>query len=208
MRLLGARPAALAAAVVAVTGVVPAHAAQAVERPVTAACTPGSTCTATPPPGVDNAFTVQASGGSTEAVLEAQVDGGAEPDCQGYRERSADWIRFGFVDPAAGATWTKTVTLTGVHPLPEPAARRELHRRQICFAAPYPFPTAPSYRLTGPIEGDYQGVLPRCGAGHHHTPRHANPCVVSRTIVPVTGGFAVRLAFRVPAGELDPRGKS
>lgn len=206
---LGVRSAVLVALSLALVGTATAQAAPL--RPVTAACTPGATCTATPPSGVDTAFTVEATGGTTPAVLEAELNGGVKPNCRDYRERNADWVRFGFTEPAAGATWTKTVTFTGVDALTEREARRELNRTQICFAAPYRFYTAKHYHLTRPGHGgsDYLGVLPACDAAHHHhTPRHANPCVVERTILPVTGGFVTRLAFRVPAGELDPRGSS
>lgn len=176
----------------------------------TAACTPGATCTATPPTGVDNAYTVQATGGTSPAVLEAELNGGLEPECARYRERSADWVRFGFTDPTDGETWTKTITLTGVHPLTRKQARKELRKAQICYAAPYRFYPRPGFKVTGPTAGgDYQGVLPECGTLHnHHTPRHATPCVVERTLVAAGGGWVLRLGFRVPAGEQDPRGKS
>ncbi len=180
---------------------------------VTAVCDADvGTCTAVPPTGPDNHFTVTANGGTTDATLEAQLNGGTEPNCRGYTERSSDWVRFGFTDPDAGLTWSKTVTLTSVEVRTKRAARKELGKTQICFEAPYLFRIRPGYQRTfGPAGSGptNTGVLPECstlaGRNNHGL---ALPCVSSREVVPAAGGWATRIAFRVPAGEQDPKGRS
>lgn len=172
-------------------------------------CTVGAACTVTPPPGEDTEFTVTARGGRTPATLEAELDGGPAPDCTGYRERSGDWVRFGFTVPAAGATWSKDVMLTSRHPTTWSAARRQLQATEICFAAPYAFRTKRGFRLTGGPAGtaDFQGVLGSCRPGRTNATL-AQPCVHRRNVVHLADGWVTRITFRVPAGPLDPRGRS
>ena len=173
-----------------------------------ATCVPGSSCTVSPPPGTGAAFSATGSGGSTNAVLTGQTDGGARPDCSGYTERFDTWLRLGFVDPAAGATWSKTVTLRGTTPLAKGAAQSESGQMEICFSAPYPFPVQPSFALEGGPAGsaDFFGLLPECSSANPPPGQGGptNPCVSSRTIQPAGDGWVPQLQVITPANAQDP----
>lgn len=172
--------------------------------PVRAECEPGSACVVTPPPGQQTAFEVVARAGTTAAVLTAELNGGAAPDCANYRERSDDWVRVGFVDPQAGATWNKLVTLTDRQPLGRAAALRQARSAEVCFSAPYRFRTKRGYPLTAVADGsgEMQGVLATCRPGRRDTP--PSPCLLKRSIVRVADGWVVRLVALTPARAEDP----
>jgi hypothetical protein len=76
-------------------------------------------------------------------------------------------------------------------------------KMQVCFAAPYKFPTRPGYRL-GTQGPDRVGVLAECGTVRGRNGRPM-PCVASRDILKVKGGWTVRLTFRIPANSKDPK---
>jgi len=166
----------------------------------TASCsTVRGVCSVRPPAGPDSAFSVTARGGGADAVLFGTLYGGSRPVCPGYAGNNRDWLRFGFLDPAPGAGWTKTASLTTTHELSRRDALGLLGRMQLCFDAPYSFPTRPGYEL-GTSGPDRAGVLPECGPAAGH-----DPCVLGRALVRRGHGWAVRLRFRVPAGRQDPK---
>ncbi|HUR55853.1 MAG TPA: hypothetical protein VMZ71_17080 [Gemmataceae bacterium] len=224
----------------------------------TAQCEPGSICTATPPDGSEDHFSVSASGGNIPAELFAELNGGPAPECGFPAESdlvlSPDWVRFGFDPPTAGQTWTKDVTITSLDAMDAEEAAAAVQETQVCYTAPYQFDTRPGYpALAGGPEGiaDFYGILPDCvdgvpaapasdsgfgpfgpygpyegfgpygpfgpfgppGAGDPSsptgpTPGTPGPCVRDREVVQDGQDFFTQITFRVPAGELDPQGRS
>ncbi|MGQ0846531.1 MAG: hypothetical protein ACT4QF_20605 [Sporichthyaceae bacterium] len=182
----------------------------------TAVCLPGKTCTVSPPPGPDSRFRIDAAGGNERTVLfgttngnyrEASIRRGpnGRPDCPDYRERNSDWVQFGFLEPKTGATWRKSSAMTLRQKLSESAAEALAKKIQLCFAAPYEFPTRTGYRL-GRDGRDRVGVLPECDTtGSRTTNGRVAPCVFLREAVQVKGGWVVRLSFRIPANARDPK---
>ncbi|MGQ0463934.1 MAG: hypothetical protein ACT4QG_01315 [Sporichthyaceae bacterium] len=178
----------------------------------TAVCRPGESCSVTPPPGPDSGFQIDSSGGTDQAVLFATTNGTfrpasvereapkGRPDCPDYTEQNIDWVQFGFLDAKSGSTWNKTAAMTQRKKTKKAAAFATAQRLQICFAAPYAFPTREGYRL-GKADGERVGVLPECTA----RTSKKSPCVVKREIVQVKGGWVARLTFRVPANAKDPK---
>jgi hypothetical protein len=167
-------------------------------------CEAGSACAVTPPEGADTAFEVEARGGTSDAVLTAELNSGTAPDCANYSERSGDWVRVGFADPEAGATWHKFVSLTDRHPLGRAAALRQARVSEICFSAPYRFRTKRGYPLTAVADGsgELQGVLAACRPGRRDDP--PSPCLLKRTVAKAPGGWVVRLVAFTPARAEDP----
>lgn len=174
----------------------------------TAVCRPGRTCTVEPPAGPDSRFRIDASGGTERAVLFGVMNGNfrpadtiasGRPNCPDYRERNSDWVQFGFLDSKRGASWRKSAVMTLRQKLSKGSAERLAQDMQVCFAAPYSFPTRDGYRLgrSGP---DRVGVLASCGS----VTRSA-PCLARREIAKVRGGWVVRLAFKIPANGRDPK---
>jgi hypothetical protein len=172
--------------------------ARTTARTTTATCEPRlGFCRVGPIVGPDSVFNVTASGGTHNAVLYGTLQGGARPRCPGYAGMNADWLAFGFQQPLAGSTWHKESTLTTRHKLTRAAALALSQQMQICFEAPYSFPTRPGYELGGQNK-TFDGVLPDCGGGNHL-------CVAARKVLQRKGGWVVRLTFRVPANAQDPK---
>lgn len=218
-------------------------------------CEPGSICTAAPPEGSEERFTVNASGGNIPAELVAELNGGAAPECglpaDSDLALSPDWVRFGFDPPTAGQSWTKDVTITSLEAMSAEEAEAAKDETQVCYTAPYQFDTRGGYpALAGGPDGleDFYGILPDCtavqpgdaaensygpfgpygpyeGAGPYGpfgpfgppgaggpstpaTPGTPGPCVSGRQITQNGGDFFTQITFRVPAGELDPQGRS
>lgn len=166
-------------------------------------CRPGKICRISPPAGPDSRFSIAADGGSRYAVLEGTRRGGSRPDCRGYRERTTDWVEFRFRDSAAGADWRKTATMTTTTATSKKAAVALAKEIQICYGAPYRFPTRPGYAITR-SDGGWVGVLADCtdaavarGA--------ATPCLSGRQVVRAAGGWVVKLIFEVPPRDEDPK---
>ncbi|MGQ0847196.1 MAG: hypothetical protein ACT4QF_24010 [Sporichthyaceae bacterium] len=182
----------------------------------TALCEPSKSCRVNPPPGADSRFQIDASGGSRRAVLFATTNGNFQmasvgasrngvkgrPDCLDYTERNSDWVQFGFLEPATGATWSKTAVMTQRKKLKKAAALKLAEQLQICFAAPYSFPTREGFRA-GKMGKDRTGVLADCTSAR--VKGRKVPCLISREIVEVKGGWTVRLTFRIPANAKDPK---
>jgi hypothetical protein len=162
-----------------------------------ATCRSGHSCSVSPPAGADSRFTVEASGGDRQARLFGTTNGGDRPNCPDYAERNADWLQFGFTEPARGAAWSKVVSMTERRSLEQGAALQLRDAMQICFAAPYSFNTRDGYGL-GRDGSDYVGVLPDCSAS-------SGPCLARREIVQAGDGYTVRFTFRIPANALDPK---
>jgi hypothetical protein len=132
-------------------------------------------------------------------VLFGTLQSGLKPNCPNYSEMNGDWLAFGFQDPVAGSTWRKASTLTTRHKLSHADATALSKKMQICFEAPYRFPTRPGYQLGG-HNSVFDGVLPDCSGGST-----AQPCVTKREVRKVKGGWVVRFAFRIPANDKDPK---
>jgi hypothetical protein len=170
-----------------------------VEPQTTASCEPRiGFCRIGPIVGPDSVFYVTARGGTNQAVLFGTLQGGLQPNCPNYHEMNRDWLAFGFQDPVAGSTWRKVSTLTTRHKLSRTDATALSKKMQICFEAPYRFPTRPGYQLGG-HNNVFDGVLPDCTGGGRQ------PCVATRQVLPRKGGWVVRFAFRVPASDKDPK---
>lgn len=175
----------------------------------TAVCKPEKGfCTVSPPPGPDSRFRIDAEGGTQRAVLfgtmngnwrPASVEASGKPNCPDYTERNSDWVQFGFFEQKRGASWHKTAVMTQRQRMEEGAATALAEKIQVCFAAPYAFPTREGYRLgrSGP---DRAGVLADC-----HSVGKSAPCLAMREIAKVRGGWVVRLTFKVPANDRDPK---
>lgn len=183
----------------------------------TARCRPQrGTCAVEPPPGVDSRFRIDAAGGEREAILFATTNGNyrpasiqegpaGRPNCPDYTERNADWVQFGFLQPERGKSWAKTAYMTQRQAMTKKAAAVLLRRLQVCFAAPYEFPTRAGYR-PGTQGSDRVGVLPECSSLQVRAAKgRVAPCVSARKVVKVPGGWVVRLVFRVPANAKDPK---
>jgi hypothetical protein len=174
-------------------------------RTATTSCNPRlGVCSVRPPAGPDSAFSVTARGGTAKALLFGTLQGGAKPNCPNYTEMNSDWLAFGFRNPVAGSSWRKTATLTTQHKMSRGAALALSRTMQICFEAPYRFLTRAGYGLGG-HNALFDGVLPDCGALGKGTRGYARPCVISRQLVAMKGGWVVRFTFRVPANSRDPK---
>jgi hypothetical protein len=160
-------------------------------------------CRIGPIVGPDSVFNVTATGGAKKAVLYGTLQGGSRPDCPDYAERNSDWLDFGFTDRVAGSTWHKATSLTTRHKMSRPAALELSRSMQICFEAPYRFPTRPGYDL-GSHHNLFDGVLPDCAAAAAGRGVQ-RPCVQARQLLQRKGGWVVRLLFRVPANSKDPK---
>jgi hypothetical protein len=154
-------------------------------------------CKIGPIVGLDSVFNVTARGGSNRATLFGTLQGGLRPNCPGYAEINSDWLWFGFQDPLSGSDWRKSSTLTTRHKMGRAAALVMSKKMQICFEAPYRFVTRPGYALGG-HNNVYDGVLPDCAGGRQ-------PCVMTRQVLKHKRGWVVRLTFRVPASDKDPK---
>lgn len=125
------------------------------------------------------------------------AEAAGKPDCPDYVEQNRDWVQFAFTDGEEGASWSKTATMTQQAPGTREEALASAKRLQICFQAPYSFPTRPGYRLAA-NEGWYTGVLPDCTGKR-------NPCLVGRGVAEISDGWHAQLTFLVPPSAEDPK---
>lgn len=145
--------------------------------------------------------------GRDRTVLFVTRDGGdTKPECPGYRSTFTDWAQFGFQDARRGASYRKTGTFTGSHPVSRAAATAAAHKFQVCFEAPYPFVNRPGYRIQHD-GASFDGVLPECsGLRRRYVPGSTEtPCVRDRQVVRSGRGWVVRVKFDVPANGRDPK---
>jgi hypothetical protein len=148
--------------------------------------------------GNDSKFTITADGGDRTAVLVAKVNGGSAPACPGYHAHAGDWVQFLFRDGPAGASWSKSGSLTFRDSLTRSGAQALADASQVCFEAPYQFHAKSGYE-TADRNDAHDAVLPDCDQDA------SGPCVTDRTVVRSGNGWTVRLNFRVPAGAQDPK---
>ncbi len=178
----------------------------------TALCKPEKKICTVSVSGPDSRFRIDAENGKQTAVLFATMNGNyrpasleasGKPNCPNYAEQNSDWVQFGFTEPARGRTWHKTAYMTQRQKMKRAAATAMAQKLQICFAAPYKFPTRPGYRL-GTQGSDWVGVLTECGSVRKAKGRPV-PCVLTREIVKVKKGWTVRITFKIPANGKDPK---
>ena len=178
----------------------------------TARCKPEKKICSVSVSGPDSRFKIDAENGDDTAILfatmngnwrPASVEASGKPNCPDYAEQNSDWVQFGFFEPERGKSWHKTGHMTQRQKMKRGAAEALAKKLQVCFAAPYTFPTRPGYRL-GTSGPDRVGVLPECGTVRAAKGRPA-PCVVTREIIKVKGGWTVRITFKIPANSQDPK---
>ena len=164
--------------------------------------------------GPDSRFKIDAEDGQDTAVLfatmngnwrPASVEASGKPNCPNYTEQNSDWVQFGFFEPERGRTWHKTAYMTQRQKMKRRRAEALAQKMQVCFAAPYKFPTRPGYRLgtqrPGPV-----GVLPECGSARLRLDEGpTKPCVAAREIVKVKSGWTVEDHLPHPRHHQDPK---
>jgi len=116
------------------------------------------------------------------------IDKSASIDCAGYQELSPTGfdIDFIFDSPTAHNGRAKVVTATISKALMNSVPDNGASHLEMCFAAPFQFPTKP-----GPLA--MLGLLPDCGSA---------PCVSKRSKTPAGQGL---IEVQAPGGDKDPR---
>jgi hypothetical protein len=176
-------------------------------------CPPEETCTATTRRGNTSATITADEGGEGIDTIPIPLTVSVDPAdlfvfldataCSGY-EGTSGTVQF-FVDDA---NRKKTVSIT----VDGSAVDKPLKKFEVCFAAPYPFPTedgTPSPELSGVFVGGeqvYAGLLPDCELPAPGPPgTNPPPCVSERTRDNKTKDVTV--TFIAPASDQDPWGR-
>lgn len=172
-------------------------------------------CTTAPITGSTDTFTVTGTAGKRTATLAAVVNNRRSqtppPDCPGFDEGDSDWVDVGFTNPRLGASWNKTVVMTGTQPALQQVAMAAARRDLVCFQAPYRFFVRPGYKLDeGGLrngkrdQGPYSGVLASCTTVDSLFPTEYRsriqplPCVLMRRVVAEGSGWVVQSVVRIP----------
>lgn len=174
-------------------------------------CSTGTVSVPTSPGAPQGAVTVDDGGalaGTLSAAITSPSIGCAEFSPFGQSQLGFDFVQTNSVDPAG---FTKTAVLSEQIATELPAESFD-----VCFQTTHPFPALrPSEFVADSLAGDfsnnnvqiafdgqpdeYSGLLLPCSLGY------GVPCIASRTLVPVDGGFQSRLVVTVTTEVGDPK---